>query len=169
MKHTAQVTEDVLQALIAKYRNKFVTRFPKLQLTVHFTPNGQPPTPEEVRTTPETREVSGLFAKVGRDYRIGINQNSPLHIKLLTFFHEYGHAIYRRQANEAIDNTDALIRTETEALLSSLRLSDEEGLPDIAYLAVNAARVAALTDPVYQTAMENATTDPLWQKYSKQN
>jgi hypothetical protein len=85
----------------------------------------------------------------------------------MTFFHEYGHACYRRDANEPIDNIDAMVRTETAALLSSLRLADAERLPEIAYLAVDAARAAAPMGTVYQKAMDNVQTDPLWIKYSQ--
>ncbi len=60
-----------------------------------------------------------------------------------------------------------MIRTETAALLSSLRLADAEGLPEVAYLAVDAARTAAPMGTVYQKAMDKVQTDPLWIKYSQ--
>jgi hypothetical protein len=120
MDPNTQVSEELLQALISKYKSAFERRFRKLQLSIYFTATGQPPAPDEYRNTPETTEASGLFVKVENDYRIGIKQNMPVEMKLLTFFHEYGHAVYRREANEAIDNEGALARTETAALLKSL-------------------------------------------------
>ena len=164
-----EITVESIYAFVDKYIAKFIKRFPKLTMNVYFTPNGQPPIPDELWDAEAEKPVSGRFLKVGNEYRIGINNGLMLPAQLMSFFHEYGHAVYRREANEAIDNTDALIRTETAALRSSLQLSDEEGLPHIALLAVNAARVAALTDPVYQTAIENVASNLLWQKYSKQS
>lgn len=167
MEQATQISEGTLEALITKYKGIFETRFKTLQLNVYFTPNGQPPTPDDCRNMPETAEVTGLFVKVGRDYRIGINQNSSLELRLLTFFHEYGHALYRREAGEAIDNRGALIRTETAALEKSLELADIEGLPRIALLAVCGAHLAAKTDPAYRAAITNTKNHPLWLKYGQ--
>ncbi len=169
MNNPAEFTVELLHAFVDKYIDEFIKRFPRLIMNVYFTPNGQPPIPDELWDAEAEKPVSGRFLKAGNEYRIGINNGLILPAQLMSFFHEYGHAVYRRETNEPIDNTDALIRTETAALLSSLRLSDEERLPHIAYLAVKAARVAALTDPVYQTAIENVKNNPLWQKYSEQN
>jgi hypothetical protein len=167
MEPTTQISEAMLEALIAKYKADFETRFRPLQLSVHFTSNGQPPTPEEIRTTPETIEGAGSFVKVGRDYRIGIKQNLSVEARLLAFFHEYGHAVYRRQASELIDNKEAKIRTETAALRTSLELAEKEGLSQIAFLAVhNARQHALLYEGEYQAAMDNARDNPLWLKYS---
>ncbi len=163
-----EITVKVLNDIVDKYIDKFVKRFPKLIMQVHFTSNGQPPTPPDLWDAEAEKPVSGRFLKVGNEYRIGINNDLILPAQLMTFFHEYGHAVYKREANEAIDNSHALIRTETAALLSSLRLSEEEGLPEIAYLSVYGARQAALTDPIYQAAIKNVEADPLWQKYSEQ-
>src|SRR6266481_6895176 len=138
------ITEELLQNLVRKHLDIFMSRFPKIQLRVFRTWSGLPPmddVSEDLRPfLPDAPTVSGLFFNIGKDYRIGINKNYTIPAQLMTFFHEYGHAWYRREANEQIDNTDALIRTETAALLSSLRLADAEGLPEIAYLAVDAAR-----------------------------
>jgi hypothetical protein len=165
------ITEELIQKLVVKYTNIFMSRFPELQLRVFRSWSGQPPiadVPEELRPTlPETPMVSGLFFDIGTDYRIGINKNYAIAGQLMTFFHEYGHACYKRETNEPIDNFNALIRTETAALLSSLRLADAEGLPEIAFLAVDAARTAAPMGTVYQKAMDNVQTDPLWIKYSQ--
>ena len=169
MENRTEITVKVLNDIVDKYIDKFVKRFPKLIMQVHFTSNGQPPIPPELWDAEAEIPRSGRFLKVGNQYRIGINNDLILPAQLMTFFHEYGHAVYRREANEAIDNREALIRTETAALLSSLRLSDEEGLPEIAFLAVTSARVLAPTDTVLQTAMENVKNEPLWQKYSTQN
>jgi hypothetical protein len=90
---TQIISKEKLQTLVLKYRDVFITRFPKLDLNVHFTSSGQPPIPEEFRTIPETMEVSGFFVKVGREYRIGVNNRLVLPAQLMTFFHEYGHAV----------------------------------------------------------------------------
>jgi hypothetical protein len=165
------ITEELLQNLVKKHSDIFMARFPNIHLRVFRSWSGQPPiadVPEELRPTlPETPMVSGLFFDIGTDYRIGINRNYTIAGQLMTFFHEYGHACYKREANEPIDNINALIRTETAALLSSLRLADAEELPEIAYLAVDAARTAAPMGTVYQKAMDNVQTDPLWIKYSQ--
>lgn len=168
MEQTPQIDEETLANCISKYKTIFETRFNKLTLSVYFTSNGQPPTPDDCRSTPETTKVTGLFVKVGRDYRIGIYQNQPLKSQLLAFFHEYGHAVYRREASEPIDNEYALIRTETAALSKSLELADIEGLPEIAILAVRAAiLLSELAGPVYLAAMNNVKNSPLWLKYSQ--
>lgn len=111
--------------------------------------------------------MSGRFLKVGNEYRIGINNHSTFPVQLLIFFHGYGHAVYRREANEEIIDEPSLIRTETAALLSSLKLADQEGLPSIAFSAVKGARLLAQNDKVYRFAMDNLSGNPLWQKYAK--
>ena len=171
MEQTTEISEQTLETLVAKYKCIFETKFPNLQLSVYFTPNGQPPTPDEYRNTPETTEAMGLFVKVDKDYRIGIRQNQSVELRLLTFFHEYGHAMYRRETNEAIDNPEALVRTETAALLKSLELADAEGLSEIALHAVGLALLLASKnpDPVYRAAFNNVKKNPLWLKYSGQS
>ena len=167
------ITEELLQSLVLKYQNAFMEQFPTLHLTVERTFSGRPRTDdvpfELLPALPEAPVVSGLFFNIDTDYRIGITKNNSLPGQLMTFFHEYGHACYRQKTNEAIDNPDAKIRTETAALRCSLRLADAEGLPEVAYLAVDAAHSAALISPEYKTALENVQNDPLWQKYSKTN
>jgi hypothetical protein len=163
------ITEELLQNLVRKHSDIFMSRFPKIQLRVFRTWSGRPPmddVPEELRPLHEPTPVSGFFMNIGRDYRIGINKNLIISAQVVAFFHEYGHARYRREANEQIDNEGALIKTETAALLSSLQLADAEGLPEVAYLAVDIARKAASMGSVYQTAMDKVQTDPLWEKYS---
>lgn len=166
------ITEELLQKLVTKYSNIFMSRYSRIQLRVFRTWSGLPPmddVPEELRPdTGGATIASGLFFNVGTDYRIGINKNLTISAQLAAFFHEFGHARYRQEANEQIDNQGALIRTETAALLSSLQLADAEGLPEIAYLAVVIARAAASMGSVYQTALDNVQTDPLWVKYSNQ-
>jgi hypothetical protein len=171
MERNSHISKGILELLISKYKDAFETRFNKLQLSVHFTSNGQPPTPDEYRNTPETTEVAGSFVKVGRDYRIGINLNLSVELQLLSFFHEFGHAMYRREANEAIDSKEAQIRTETAALSKSLELADIEGLPQIARLAVHSANLLAITgsDSVYSAALDNVRNKPLWLKYSRRS
>jgi hypothetical protein len=166
------ITEELLQSLVKKYSDTFMSRFPKTHLTVCRTWTGLPPlddVPQELWPIMQPPPVSGVFVNIGADYRIDINKNVTLPGQLMTFFHEYGHACYRREVNEPIDNIDALIRTETAALLRSLRLADEEGLSEIAYLAVDAARAAAPMDAVYQKTFDNVQADPLWIKYSQRS
>jgi hypothetical protein len=165
VEQTPQIDKEMLDALITKYKGVFEAQFNQLQLNVYFTSNGQPPTPDDYRNTPETTEAAGLFVKVDKDYRIGINEKLSVELRLMAFFHEYGHAVYRCQANEPIDNKEALIRTETAALLKSLELADIEGLPQIARLAVQSACLFAM-DPVYQAAVNNVKSNSLWLKYS---
>lgn len=159
MEQAPQIDEKTLEILISKYKHLFETKFPKLQLNIYFTSSGQPPDAEE------TVEVTGAFVKNGRKYLIGINQNQSVELKLLAFFHEFGHALYRREASEEICDRNALIRTETEALKKSLELADVEGLPQIAAQAVMGALELAAKDPVYQAAMNGVKNSPLWLKY----
>jgi hypothetical protein len=167
------ITEELLQELVRKYTTIFETRFPRLQLRVFRSFSGKPPiddVPEEwLPALPNTPVVSGLFFNVGRDYRIGINKGYDPAGQLMSFFHEYGHARFRRETNEPIDNTDKLIRTEAAAIRCSLELADAEGLPEVAYLAVDTARTAAPMGTVYQKAMEEVQNDQLWVKYSNRS
>ena len=87
--------------------------------------------------------MSGRFVKVYNQNLIDINDHLQLPAQLSTFFHEYGHAMYRRTAAEEIIDEESLTRTETAATLSSLRLPDQEGLPEIATVSVLMIREAA--------------------------
>jgi hypothetical protein len=160
MEQTPQISEQTLETLIAKYKWVFETRFPKLTLSVHFTLNGRAP------DEPEAAEATGSFSNEGKDYRICIKQHQIVALQILTFFHEFGHALYRREANEIIDNMPALIRAETAALKKSLELADTEGLPQIGRLAVVGAKLAAMASTEYHEAMNNVKDSPLWLKYS---
>jgi hypothetical protein len=162
-----EFTVELVYAIVDKYIDQFIKRFPDTIMKVYFEPTGQPEMPPELWDDDAETVVSGRFLKVNNEYRIGVNNQLGLPGHLLAFFHEYGHAEYRRETNEEIIDTPALIRTETAALRSSLRLADAEKLPEVAYLAVDAAHTLATMGPVYQAAMERMQTDPLWEKYSK--
>jgi hypothetical protein len=135
-------------------------------MEVHFTSTGQPPVPPEFRDSLMTSSVSGLFIKVSNKYVIGINNKLMLPAQLSTFFHEYGHAVYRCTSGEEITDEGSLTRTETAAMLSSLRLTDREGLPEIATVSVFMIREAAKFGGAHQKAFENVTMDSLWSKYA---
>jgi hypothetical protein len=170
VEQNTQVSEELLQTLVSKYKGIFENRFRRLELSIHFTATGQPPTPLEYRNTPESTVMTGSFVKVGREYRIGINQNMYREAQLFAFFHEYGHAVYRRESCEEINTYEAKIRTETAALLKSLELADAEGLPEIARLAVRSARECALQYGAdYQAAMDNVKDNSLWLKYAAES
>jgi hypothetical protein len=151
---------------VDKYIDSFAKRFPTTVMEVHFTPTGQPPVPPEFRDSLMTSPVSGLFIKVSNKHVIGINNQLMLPAQLSTFFHEYGHAAYRCTSGEEITDEESLTRTETAAMLSSLRLPDREGLPEIATVSVFMIREAAKFGGTHQKAFVNIATDPLWLKYA---
>jgi hypothetical protein len=72
---------------------------------------------------------------------------------------------YHEAAEEIVDD-EGLTLTETAAMLSSLSLPDQEGLPEIATVSVLMIREAAKFDGSHQKAFENIATDPLWLKYA---
>jgi hypothetical protein len=151
-----EITEELLAILIAKYKGIFETDYPELILSIHFTANGQPP------KTTETIGVTGAFFKDGRNYRIGINQNQVVELKCLALFHEFGHARYRRQIDEEIVDNNALILSETAALLKSLELACTEEIPQVVSLAIAGAVELAKTDPIYRAALCNAKNSPIF-------
>src|SRR5262249_10889473 len=85
--------------------------------------------------------------------------------RLSTFFHEYGHAVYRTESNEDDSEGPGLIRSETAAMLSSLNLPDEEGLREIAIVSATGILAIANYRNEYQQAFESISTNPLWLKY----
>jgi hypothetical protein len=151
---------------VDKYVDIFVKNFPTTIMEVHFSPTGQPPVPPDFCDSLMTSPMSGRFIKVYNKYLIGINNDLTLSAQLATFFHECGHAMYRCTTAEDILDEDSLTRTETAAMLSSLRLPDEEGLPEIAAISVLTIREAAKFGGAYQKAFVNIATDPLWLKYA---
>lgn len=162
VENPTEITVPFIYAVVDKYIDEFVKRFPELIMNVYFTPNGQPPIPTELWDAEAAKITSGRFLKVSNEYRIGINNDLILPAQLMTFFHEYGHAVYSREADEAIDNRPALIRTETAAILSSLRLSDKEGLPEIAYLSIYGARQVALRRGLVARRQNRSATETGW-------
>lgn len=156
MDQVRQINEELLADLIAKYRGIFDAGFQELTLNVHFTLNGQPP------DAIETVDVTGAFFNNDRDYQIGINQNQVIPLKVLTLFHELGHALYRARTNKPILDEHAQTLTETAALLKSLELACAENLPTIVALALTSAVELAKNNPMYRKALENAKDDPLF-------
>src|SRR5260370_4693524 len=122
-----QLVRDVLQ----KYVGIFDARFSPATMRVHFTENGLPPLPPGIKRD-APKEVFGACIKVGNTRLIGIHRLLKPPARLSTFFHEYGHAIYRIESNEDDSEGPGLVRSETAAMLSSLRLPDEEGLQEVA-------------------------------------
>ena len=130
--NAARAIDDQLVCdLMQKYADGFTKRFPFAKIKIHFTENGLPPLPPGIkRDAPE--KVFGAFIKAGNTYLIGIHRQLKLPARLSTFFHEYGHAIYSIESNEDDSEGPGLVCSETAAMLSSLRLPDEEGLPEVA-------------------------------------
>jgi hypothetical protein len=160
------ISNELAHDLIRKYARAFVNRFPHAKMDVQFTENGLPHLPlGKTQDAPEG--TVGACKKAGYTYFIGI------HIKLLplarlsTFFHEYGHATYREVSNEDDSEGPKLVLSETAAMLSSLRLPDEEGLPEVAIVsATGILNSVNLRHEYRRQAFENISTNPLWLKYA---
>src|SRR4029077_1895307 len=80
----------------------------------------------------------GACIKAGNTYLIGVHRLLQPPARLSTFFHEYGHAIYGAESNEDDSEGPGLVLSETAAMLSSLRLPDEEGLSEVAVVSATA-------------------------------
>jgi hypothetical protein len=159
------ISNQLVRALIQKYADFFHEQFPFASMNVYFTENGLPPLPPGVKRE-APKQVFGATIRVGKTQRIGIHRQLPPPARLSTFFHEYGHAVYRTKSNEDDSEGLGLVRSETAAMLSSLNLPDQEGLPEIAVVsAAGILKILNLTDE-YRQAFENISTNPLWLKYA---
>jgi len=162
---TPVISNQLVRDLIRKYADAFTKRFPFANIDVHFTENGLPPLPPGIKRN-APKEVFGASIKAGNTHLIGIHRLLKPPARLSTFFHEYGHVIYRIESNEDDSEGLGLVRSETAAMLSSLRLPDEEGLPEVAVVsATGILSTVNLTDE-YRQAFENISKNPLWLKYA---
>ncbi len=80
---------------------------------------------------------------------------------LTTFFHEYGHAQYERE-----HHVGNVVDSEVAAIRSSLQLSTEEGLEELAFREADAIKQMAANEP-YRSAVAKLNDDPLWRKYAR--
>src|SRR6266700_2238920 len=159
------INDQLVLDLVQKYADIFTRRFPTVDMRVHFTDTGLPPTPLGIKRPQAPPSIAGAFIKVRNNYLIGIQRLLKPTEKLSTFFHEYGHALHRIMTNDDASDGPGLIESETTAMLSSLRLPDCEGLPEVAAVSVVAIRGAANISYEYQKAFEKVSRDPLWLKY----
>ncbi len=78
-----------------------------------------------------------------------------------TFFHEYGHAHYEREHGGG-----NVVDSEAAAIRSSLQLSTQEGLEELAFREADAIKQMAANEP-YRSAVAKLNDDPLWRKYAR--
>ncbi len=159
------IDDQLVRDLIPKYVDAFTKRFPFANIEVHFTENGLPPLPPGIKRD-APKEVFGAFIKAANTHLIGIHRLLKPPARLSTFFHEYGHAIYRIESNEDDSEGPGLVRSETAAMLSSLRLPDEEGLQEVAVVSAAGILVTVNLADEYRQAFENISKNPLWLKYA---
>ncbi len=159
------IDDQLVRDLIQKYVDAFTKRFPFANIEVHFTENGLPPLPTGIKRY-APKEVFGASIKAGDTHLIGIHRRLKPPGRLSTFFHEYGHAIYKIESNEDDSEGPGLVRSEAAAMLSSLCLPDEEGLPEVAIVSVTGILSITNLADEYRQAFENISTNPLWLKYA---
>jgi hypothetical protein len=164
---TAPAIDDQLVVdVMRKYTAIFAMRFSAVTIEVHFTHNGLPPLPAGV-SRPAPTEVFGAKIKVRNTHLIGIHERLKPVAKLSTFFHEYGHAEYREQSGKDDSNEPELVFSEANAMISSLRLADDEGLKEVAAASVEVIRGVVKVGDYYQKAFDLISRDPLWLKYAQ--
>ena len=81
---------------------------------------------------------------------------------LTTFFHEYGHAVYKELHLENWNEIDS----EAAAIKFSLEALAEEGFHDLARREVKAVQQMSINEP-YKSAVKTISNDPNWLRYSK--
>lgn len=165
MNTTPVISDQLVHDVIQKYAEAFTKRFPFAIMEVHFTENGLPPLPLGTKRK-APKEVFGASIKAGNAHLIGIHRRLNPLARLSTFFHEYGHATYRIESNEDDSEGPGLVRSETAAMLSSLHLPDEEGLPEVAVVSATGILSAVNLADEYRQAFENISKNPLWLKYA---
>src|SRR5580692_4687107 len=114
------IDNQFVRSLAKKYVDRFDRRFPERFMEVHFTATGVPRLPANVPPRPAPGSVYGAFIRVRNRYLIGIHELLMPPAQLSTFFHEYGHAVYKAMTNEDDSEGPALVRSEIAAMLSSL-------------------------------------------------
>lgn len=165
MNTTPVISDQLVCDLAQKYADDFTKRFPFANIEVHFTENGLPPLPLGIKRDAPKGTV-GACIKAGNTYLIGVHRRLKPPARLSTFFHEYGHATYRAESNEDDSEGPGLVHSEMAAMLSSLCLPDEEGLPEVAAVsAIGILSIVNLRDE-YRKAFEHISQNPLWLKYA---
>jgi hypothetical protein len=162
---TPVISDQLISDLVQKYTAAFTKRFPFAFIEVHFTENALPPLPLGIKRD-APKGVVGATIKAGNTHLIGIHRLLKPPARLSTFFHEYGHAIYRAESNEDDSEGPRLVLSETAAMLSSLRLPDEEGLSEVAVVSATAILSIVNLRDEYRQAFENISKNPLWLKYA---
>ena len=134
-------------------------------MDVYFTDDALPPPHLGIKRN-APKGVVGTSIKAGNTHLISVHRLLKPPARLSTFFHEYGHATYREESNEDDSEGTRLVLSETAAMLSSLRLPHEEGLPEVAVVSAAGILVTVNLADEYRQAFENISKNPLWLKYA---
>src|ERR1700744_193550 len=93
------IDQPLLDELVRKYVDAFTLRFPHRNIEVHFSANALPPLPSGIqRYAPPG--VVGACIRAGKTILIGVHNDLKFPARLSTFFHEYGHAIFKANTGE---------------------------------------------------------------------